>query len=184
VHGETGVPPVVERRIELYFAVKLCPFAMGLSFFCFIWLHQFFMGDDNVEDKFGDFLVSFRRGEVIGMHNNKEVELNEICTKLGGLDRKYFDPYKIYSKLADHKLLVRVAIKNLDGSRIIFFFYPVDQNQNEIRREMINLILDGARNDYKLFLNGYAVVINQDGNLKLAYIEKSLKNTMKRKKNA
>ncbi len=137
-----------------------------------------------MEYKFGDFLVSFRRGEVIGMHNEKEVELNDICTRLGGLNCKVLNPYKAYSNLADNKLLVRVEIKNLNGSRTTFFFYPIDKNQNEIRRKIINYILNEAKNDYKLFLKGYVVVINKDGNFKLAYIEKSLKNTIKRKKNA
>ncbi len=137
-----------------------------------------------MEAKFGDFLVSFRRGEVFGMHNEKEVELSEICNKLGGIDRKVFNPYKAYSNLADNKLLVRVEIKNLNGTRTTFFFYPVDKNQNEIRRKIINFILNEARKDYKLFLNGYAVVINKYGNLKLACIDKSPKNTIKRMKNA
>ncbi|AGL01089.1 hypothetical protein [Desulfoscipio gibsoniae] len=135
-----------------------------------------------MKDKLADFLVLFRRGEVTGIHNEREVELKEICNSLGGLDCKVFDPYMVYSNLADNGLLVRVETKNLDGSWSILFYYPVEKNKNNVRRKIINFILDEARYDYKLLKNGYAVVTNNNGNLKLACIRKSLKNTIKRKR--
>jgi len=77
-----------------------------------------------------------------------------------------------------------VEIKNPDGSWIIFFFYPVGRNKDELRREIINALLKEARHDYKLFLNGHAVVVSQEGNFKLAYLAKSCKNTLMRKNKA
>jgi len=137
-----------------------------------------------MEDRLGDFLVSFRSGEIIGTYNHKEEELIDIGNRLACLDRKYFDPCRTYSKLARHKLLARVEIKNLDGTWLIFFFYPVGQNKDAIRSEIINAILKEARYDYKLCLTGHAVVVSQEGNFKLAYLAKSYKNTLMRKNKA
>lgn len=133
--------------------------------------------------KFGDFLVSFRRSEAAGVHNEKEVELIEICNRLGRPGFKVFDPFVAYSRLAERNLLEKVKIKNLDGSWTIFFFYPIDKKQSEIRRQIINWILYEVSKDNRLFLNRMAVVISNDGRLKLACIKKSHKNSLKRKRN-
>ncbi len=133
--------------------------------------------------KFGDFLVSFRRGEVVGVHNEKEVELIEICNRLGRPGCKVFDPFVAYSQLAERNLLEKVKIKNLDGSWTVFFFYPIDLKQSEIRRQIINCILYEASKDSRLFLNRMSVVISNDGCLKLVCIKQSHKNSLKRKRN-
>lgn len=98
-----------------------------------------FMGGDNMKDKLADFLVLFRRGEVTGIHNEREVELKEICNSLGGLDCKVFDPYMVYSNLADNGLLVRVETKNLDGSWSILFYYPVEKIKTMLEEKLSTL---------------------------------------------
>ena len=60
----------------------------------------------------GNFLVSFRPGEVTGAHHEREAELGNVCASLGGFDCKVFDPYMAYSGLADAGLLVRVEEKS------------------------------------------------------------------------
>lgn len=133
-----------------------------------------------MKEKVGALLVSFRPGEVIGKHHESEVELRDICTRLGGFDCKVFDSYLIYSDLADAGYLIRLEEKCSPRFWSVFFFYPGEANENELRRKIINVILNEAKNDPKLPLNGYAVVSDKNGNLKLGYFKKHRNHILKR----
>lgn len=189
--GKLVCLPLWKGELSFICAVKLCPLHWDKAFYIVTGMSNkgyselIFIGGDKVEEKFrfGDFLVSFRRSEVTGVHNEKEVELIEICNRLGRPECKVFDPFVAYSRLAECNLLERVKIKNLDGSWTVFFFYPIDLKQSEVRRQIINGILYEASKDNRLFLNRMAVVISNDGRLKLACIKQSHKNYPKRKRN-
>lgn len=130
------------------------------------------------KEKTGNFLVSFRPGEVIGRHHQREVALKNICVRLGGFDCKIFDSYLIYSWLADAGYLVRVEEMYSPRFGIVSFFYPGEADENEIRRKIINFMLDEAKNDPKLLLNGYAIISDEYGSLKLGYIKKRRENIL------
>jgi len=120
----------------------------------------------------GNLLVSFRPGEVIGSYNRREYVLRDICCKLGGLEYKIFDPYILYSSLADTGFLVRAEEYSSKGYWTVSFYYPGGKDENRIRRTIINFILDEAKNDPNLFDNGYAVVIDVDGSQSLCSVKK------------
>lgn len=132
-----------------------------------------------MKENIGELLVSFRPGEVIGMHHESEAELRDICTRLGGFDCKVFDSYMVYSGMADAGLLIRAEEKSSSWFWTVSFFYPGEADENEIRRKIINVILDEVKNDPKLPLNGYAVVSDKSGNLKLGCIKKRRKKIIK-----
>lgn len=133
-----------------------------------------------MKEKIGNFLVSFRPGEIIGKHHAREAALRDICTRLGGFDCKVFDSYLVYSGLADAGYLIRVEEKCSPRFWSVSFFYPGEANRNEIRRKIINIILDEARNDPKLPLDGYAVISDKNGNLKLGYMKKRRQKILRR----
>lgn len=120
----------------------------------------------------GNLLVTFRPGEVTGSYNPREDVLRDICCKLGGLDYKIIDPYILYSSLADTGFLVRAEEYSSKGYWTVSFYYPGGKDENRIRRTIINFILDEAKNDPNLFDNGYAVVIDVDGNQSLCSVKK------------
>lgn len=119
----------------------------------------------------GSFLVLFKPGVVTGNHNESEVVLKDICERLGGLDCKVFDPYLVYTRLADFGILTRVEQRNAYGYSAVSFFYPAGTNKHSTRRIIVNEILGEMKNDPKLLSNGYAVVSDNVGNLKLRYIK-------------
>lgn len=129
-----------------------------------------------MEKEKGNRLVTFKPGEVIGAHNESEDVLKDICSKLGGLEYKLFDPYILYSSLADTGFLVRDEELRSDGYWTASFFYPGGKDENRIRRMIINFILEDAKNDPHLFDHGYAVVVDADGNLSLHSVKKSNRN--------
>jgi len=133
-----------------------------------------------MKEKIGNFLVSFGPGEVIGKHHEREAVLRNICTRLGGFDCKVFDSYLVYSGLADAGYLIRVEGKCSPRFWSVSFFYPGEAEENKIRRKIINVLLDEAKSDPKLPLNGYAVVSDKSGNLKLGCLKKRRKNVFKR----
>lgn len=121
--------------------------------------------------KLGDFVVLFRPGVVTGIHNEKEVLLKEICDRLGGFDCKIFDPYMTYSSLADSGLLVRVEQKNAYGFGAVSFFYPNKSTEQDLRRKIINHMLEEVKSNTKLAANGYIVISDRTGNLKLKHLK-------------
>lgn len=133
-----------------------------------------------MKEKIGNFLVSFRPGEVVGRHHQREPELRNICARLGGFDCKVFDSYLVYSGLADAGHLIRVEEKCSPRFWMVSFFYSGEADENETRRKIINVILDEAKDDPKLPLNGYAVISDRDGNLKLGYMKKRRENSFRR----
>lgn len=141
-------------------------------------LNNFMIKEEVVmKEKTGNHLVTFRPGEVIGMHNEREVVLEDICNRLGGFGFKIFDPYMVYSNLADNGFLVRVEELSSYGYWMVSFFYPNGKDENETRRIIINYILNEAKNDPKLLTNGYAVVSDNNGNLNLSALRRARKNS-------
>ena len=124
-----------------------------------------------MKKQLGNYLVLFRPGVITGMHSEREVVLKDICERLGGFDCKVFDPYFAYSDFCDAGLLVRVEQGNIYGFYSVAFFYVDRKSEHEIRRKIINGILDSVKSNSKLFENGYVIVSDRQGNLKLNYIK-------------
>lgn len=124
----------------------------------------------------GSHLVTFRPGEVIGAYNQGEDILKDICGKLGGFGCKIFEPYILYTRLADFGFLIRDEEPLSNGYWSVSFFYPAGEDENMLRRIIIDAILNEAKNDPALFDKGYAVIIDVEGNQSLRSIRKSNKN--------
>jgi len=120
-----------------------------------------------MKKQLGNFVVLFRPGVVTGIHNEREIALRNICEKLGGLDCKVFDPYAVYAKFADDGLLLRVEQRNSYGFAAVSFFYPAGKDEKEIRNIIINQMLSAIKDDPKIIAEGYAIVVDKTGNLKL-----------------
>lgn len=115
----------------------------------------------------GNFIVLFKPGVVTGIHNEREVVLRNICDRFGGFDCKIFDPYMVYAGLADAGMLEKVEQRNIYGYSAVSFFYPVGLIEYDLRQKIINTMLDEIKSDPKLFRNGFAIVTDKRGNLKL-----------------
>lgn len=115
----------------------------------------------------GSFIVLFRPGVVSGIHSEKEAVVKNICLRFGEFDNKVFDPYILYSGMADEGLLVRVEQINQYGCGAVSFFYPGGCNENAVRRKIINRMLGEVMNAPGLFKNGYTVVCDSSGDLQL-----------------
>jgi len=121
------------------------------------------------KSQLGNFVVLFRPGVVTGIHNEREIILNDICEKFGGLDCRLFDPYLVYDRLTDAGLLVRVEQRNAYGYAAVSFFYPAKTNEREVRQKIINAILGEIKNDPKVLASGYAIISDKYGNMKLKH---------------
>lgn len=161
------MPPTVERS-EI--SEKTFLLTKPINFINEVWF-LFFGKEVNMNKQLGSFLVLFKPGVITGVHNESEVVLKDICDGLGGLDCKIFDPYMAYARLADDGFLVRVEQRNDYGFAAVSFFYPTRKNEHAVRRKIINEILGEIKNEPELLANGYAVISDKSGNLKLRYIK-------------
>lgn len=118
--------------------------------------------------RMGSFIVLFRPGVVSGIHNEKEAVVKDICLRFGEFDNKVFDPYLVYSEMADEGLLDRVEQVNAYGCGAVSFFYPAGCNESAVRRKIINRMLGEVISAPVLIKSGCAVVCDSSGDLRLA----------------
>jgi len=60
-----------------------------------------------------------------------------------------------------------VEQRNIYGYSAVSFFYPNKHKEHELRQKIINKMLAEIKSDPKLLRNGYAVVTDKGGNLRL-----------------
>ncbi|MFZ5650304.1 MAG: hypothetical protein ACOY4I_05580 [Bacillota bacterium] len=115
----------------------------------------------------GNFIVLFKPGVVTGIHSGREVILSNICDRFGGFDCKIFDPYTVYAGLVDADILVKVEQRNIYGYSAVSFFYPDRHSEHRLRQKILNKMLAEIKSDPRLIRNGYAVVTDKGGDLRL-----------------